>query len=260
MCFQDKSTSPPPPEFCKTLQLSLPERDLEKTLQERDLQQSLRERNLQQSLPERDLQHTLQDRDLDESTQERDFRQSLQERYPQHTLQQRDLQQSLQDRDLQQSMQERDQHQSMQQRDNILRSLENNDSKPPPSENNLKKTGNQVKSIVEGESRIDYCEERVLSGKLKEGKDIQMFAQLTTQDRRKKFLSRKENGIPMNSNKNSLTPRSRSKFEHLIKNLRESNEDEQLVIYKVLECQHSSALNNKLKITEVVPYKGEPKV
>ena len=54
----------------------------------------------------------------------------------------------------------------------------------------------------------------------------------------------------------SLTPRSKSKFEHLIKNLKESNEDEHLVLYKVMDADPG----RKLKITDYVPYKGEPKV
>ena len=64
-------------------------------------------------------------------------------------------------------------------------------------------------------------------------------------------------GIPQES----LTPRSRSKFEHLIRNLRESNDDEQLVLYKVMNSPTpAKRLDTKLRITEVVPYKGEPKV
>ena len=89
----------------------------------------------------------------------------------------------------------------------------------------------------------------VLSG---ERGDSTLYTQLTHQQKIQKFISQKEN-----RNKNSLTPRSRSKFEHLIKNLRECNEDEQLVLYKVLE---SPPLSNNLKISEAVPYKGEPKV
>ena len=64
-------------------------------------------------------------------------------------------------------------------------------------------------------------------------------------------------GIPQES----LTPRSRSKFEHLIRNLRESNDDEQLVLYKVLDSPAPAQIaGTNLRITEVVPYKGEPKV
>jgi len=63
-------------------------------------------------------------------------------------------------------------------------------------------------------------------------------------------------GIPQES----LTPRSRSKFEHLIRNLRESNDDEQLVLYKVLDSPAPAQIaGTNLRITEVVPYKGEPK-
>ena len=91
-----------------------------------------------------------------------------------------------------------------------------------------------------------------------------------------KISAQKENRIPIKTNKNrllnaetgfggvpqeSLTPRSRSKFEHLIRNLRESNDDEQLVLYKVMNSPAPSPrLDSKLRITEVVPYKGEPKV
>lgn len=91
-----------------------------------------------------------------------------------------------------------------------------------------------------------------------------------------KISAEKENRIPIKKNKNrllnvetgrgipeeSLTPRSRSKFEHLIMNLRESNDDEQLVLYKVMDSPAPAPTpsGNKLKITEVVPYKGEPKV
>ena len=90
-----------------------------------------------------------------------------------------------------------------------------------------------------------------------------------------KISAQKENRIPINTNKNrllnaetgrgipqeSLTPRSRSKFEHLIRNLRESNDDEQLVLYKVMDSPAPAPRpGNNLRITEVVPYKGEPKV
>ena len=100
-------------------------------------------------------------------------------------------------------------------------------------------------------------------------------------ERTQKISAQKENIIPIIANKNrllngetgggggggggipqeSLTPRSRSKFEHLIRNLRESNDDEQLVLYKVMNSPAPSPrLDSKLRITEVVPYKGEPKV
>merc|ERR1719499_2806394 len=54
----------------------------------------------------------------------------------------------------------------------------------------------------------------------------------------------------------TMTPQSRSKFEHLIKNLKESNEDEKLVVYKVMEIAET---HKNIKITDFVPYKGEPK-
>ena len=103
-------------------------------------------------------------------------------------------------------------------------------------------------------------------------------------EKTQKISAQKENRIPINLNKNrllnvetgrgagggegggsipqeSLTPRSRSKFEHLIRNLRESNDDEQLVLYKVMNSPTpATRLGSKLRITEVVPYKGEPKV
>ena len=85
-----------------------------------------------------------------------------------------------------------------------------------------------------------------------------------------KISAQKENRIPLNTNKNrllnaetgrGLTPRSRSKFEHLIRNLRESNDDEQLVLYKVMDSPAPAPRpGHNLRITEVVPYKGEPKV
>ena len=98
---------------------------------------------------------------------------------------------------------------------------------------------------------------------------------ISKKEKIQKISVQKENRIPMNTNKNrllnaeigrgipqeSLTPRSRSKFEHLIRNLRESNDDEQLVLYKVLDSPSPAQIaGTNLRITEVVPYKGEPKV
>ena len=102
---------------------------------------------------------------------------------------------------------------------------------------------------------------------LKKEKNNELFAQLTQKEKIEKFLSHGE------KNKNRLdrltrlqrdeevssdllTPRTKSKFEHLIKNLKESNEDEQLVIYKMMDADPEK----KLTITDFVPYKGEPKV
>ena len=104
---------------------------------------------------------------------------------------------------------------------------------------------------------------------LKKEKNNELFAQLTNKEKIEKFLSHDPKDISMKNVKNnhlkvqyesipaeSLTPRSKSKFEHLIKNLKESNEDEQLVLYKVMDADPGK----KLKITDYVPYKGEPKV
>jgi len=172
--FEDKSTSPPPPEFCAALQQSLQEID-----------HILKSKNSLQQSVKPEIDHIL---------------------------------------------------------------------KPPRESKNLEQTEKLTEPPLEDDKRH---ERELCRNTWKE--DGQMFAKLTRQDKIQKFLSRNENRIPMNANKNSLTPRSRSKFEHLIKNLRESNEDEQLVIYKVLESQPSPAISNKLKITDVVPYKGEPK-
>jgi len=103
---------------------------------------------------------------------------------------------------------------------------------------------------------------------LKKEKNNELFAQLTNKEKIEKFLSHDPKDISMKNVKNnhlkvqyesipaeSLTPRSKSKFEHLIKNLKESNEDEQLVLYKVMDADPGK----KLKITDYVPYKGEPK-
>jgi len=99
---------------------------------------------------------------------------------------------------------------------------------------------------------------------------------ISKKEKIQKISAQKENRIPIITNKNrllnaetgrgipqeSLTPRSRSKFEHLIRNLRESNDDEQLVLYKVMDSLAPAPAprpGNNLRITEVVPYKGEPK-
>ena len=101
---------------------------------------------------------------------------------------------------------------------------------------------------------------------LRKEKDNNLFTQLTQKEKIEKYLSkeqRTEQGKKMSSmlihddiQAESLTPRSKSKFEHLIKNLKESNEDEQLVVYKMMEVD----TGKKIKITDFVPYKGEPKV
>ena len=103
---------------------------------------------------------------------------------------------------------------------------------------------------------------------LRKEKDNNLFTQLTQKEKIEKYLSkeqRTEQGKRL-SNKliheagdipaESLTPRSKSKFEHLIRNLKESNEDEQLVVYKMMEVD----TGKRIKITDFVPYKGEPKV
>ena len=101
---------------------------------------------------------------------------------------------------------------------------------------------------------------------LRQEKDNNLFTQLTQKEKIEKYLSkeqRTEQGKKMSNMlihddipTESLTPRSKSKFEHLIKNLKESNEDEQLVVYKMMEAD----TGKKIKITDFVPYKGEPKV
>ena len=95
-----------------------------------------------------------------------------------------------------------------------------------------------------------------------------LFTQLTQKEKIEKYLSqdqRTEKGKQLSDKlkpfvgdipTESLTPRSKSKFEHLIRNLKESNEDEQLVVYKMMEVD----TGKKIKITDFVPYKGEPKV
>ena len=106
---------------------------------------------------------------------------------------------------------------------------------------------------------------------LRKEKDNNCFAQLTQKEKIEKFLSQEQRsekgkkqsamlrpGLVANTITEdvSLTPRSKSKFEHLIRRLKESNEDEQLVVYKMMEVD----TGNKIKITDFVPYKGEPKV
>ena len=95
-----------------------------------------------------------------------------------------------------------------------------------------------------------------------------LFSQLTQKEKIEKYLSqdqRTEKGKQLSDKlkpfvgdipTESLTPRSKSKFEHLIRNLKESNEDEKLVVYKMMEVH----TGEKIKITDFVPYKGEPKV
>ena len=95
-----------------------------------------------------------------------------------------------------------------------------------------------------------------------------LFTQLTQKEKIEKYLSqdqRTEKGKQLSDKlkpfvgdipTESLTPRSKSKFEHLIRNLKESNEDEKLVVYKMMEVH----TGEKIKITDFVPYKGEPKV
>ena len=98
---------------------------------------------------------------------------------------------------------------------------------------------------------------------LRKEKDNNLFTQLTQKEKIEKYLSKEQRSEKMSSmlihddiQAESLTPRSKSKFEHLIKNLKESNEDEQLVVYKMMEVD----TGKKIKITDFVPYKGEPKV
>ena len=108
----------------------------------------------------------------------------------------------------------------------------------------------------------------------RQGREIR--ENIVMKEKIQKITAQKENRIPIKTNKNrllnadtghsgvpqeSLTPRTRSKFEHLIRNLRESNDDEQLVLYKVMDCSPAPAprVGNNLRITDVVPYKGEPK-
>ena len=95
-----------------------------------------------------------------------------------------------------------------------------------------------------------------------------LFTQLTQKEKIEKYLSQdqrtekrkqlsdKLKPLVGDISTESLTPRSKSKFEHLIRNLKESNEDEQLVVYKMMEVD----TGKKIKITDFVPYKGEPKV
>ena len=149
--------------------------------------------------------------------------------------------------DLQQPLQEREQLQSER-----LKHDEKTDNNLQTSwriESN--KRFAKVETSGEGVTEEDDSDER--------GRELNenVLKEVTRQEEMQTLLSRRENRIPIEANTNSLTPRSRSKFEHLIKTLSYSNEEEQLVLYKVLQ---SPPLGGRLKITESVPYKGEPKV
>ena len=118
--------------------------------------------------------------------------------------------------------------------------------------------------------RVDRVDKVVAltKNRLNKERDNNLFAQLTNEEKIEKFLSPKTDCSVLQRSKNSvlavscagareaMTPRSQSKFAHLIRNLRESNEDEQLVVYKMMETDPCS----RIRVTDVVPYKGEPKV
>ena len=146
--------------------------------------------------------------------------------------------------------------------------------------NNKKETQSNAHLSHNGSHKAAQCK-TLTNNVLNQEKDNELFAQLTDSEKIEKFLThyctkpvpdiekKKENTENLPHRKNdkvlnvscnvaeTMTPQSRSKFEHLIKNLKESNEDEKLVVYKVMEVAET---HKNIKITDFVPYKGEPKV
>ena len=158
------------------------------------------------------------------------------------------LQQSLQEKSLQEkSLQEKSlQEKSLQEIDHLK--YDNLQQTVERVESNKRSTKVETPAGRIIDHNVDACDEigRELNGNILNKEDCPLVGENI-----ETLLLRRE------ANKNSLTPRSRSKFEHLIKTLSYSNEEEQLVLYKVLQ---SAPVSSKLKITESVPYKGEPKV
>ena len=123
---------------------------------------------------------------------------------------------------------------------------------------------------VDKVGRVDKLDRvaALTKNRLNKERDNNSFAQLTNEEKIEKFLSPVADCPVLQRSKNSvvavtcagareaMTPRTQSKFAHLIRNLRESNEDEQLVVYKMMETDPCS----RIRVTDVVPYKGEPKV
>ena len=123
---------------------------------------------------------------------------------------------------------------------------------------------------VDMADRVDRVDKvaALTKNRLNKERDNNSFAQLTNEEKIEKFLSPVADCPVLQRSKNSvvavtcagareaMTPRTQSKFAHLIRNLRESNEDEQLVVYKMMETDPCS----RIRVTDVVPYKGEPKV
>lgn len=130
------------------------------------------------------------------------------------------------------------------------------------------KVNSDQDTLIEPERKEERNPMPLTKNVLRKEKDNTLFSQLTQKEKIEKYLSqdkRTEQGKkladklkPLGDDipTESLTPRSKSKFEHLIRNLKESNEDEQLVVYKMMEVDTVK----KIKITDFVPYKGEPKV
>ena len=164
-----------------------------------------------------------------------------------------------------------------------MTNFQDKSTSPPPPEfcsglqclQNLQPSLQEIDHIVQPAGDLENCERQGREGRV-------ITENILKKEKTQKISAQKENRIPINTNKRllntesghcvggggeggipqeSLTPRSKSKFEHLIRNLRESNDDEQLVLYKVINSPSPTPkLVNKLRITDVVPYKGEPKV
>ena len=125
----------------------------------------------------------------------------------------------------------------------------------------------RVDKVLDRVDKVDKVA-ALTKNRLNKERDNNSFAQLTNEEKIEKFLSPVADCPVLQRSKNSvvavtcagareaMTPRTQSKFAHLIRNLRESNEDEQLVVYKMMETDPCS----RIRVTDVVPYKGEPKV